>query len=145
MRTISAILLTLSLIGCSPKVIYHGYSFKDFVNLEAKIEEFEKKQASIDEVILVLGSPTFSETFKVKDKTIRDLFYLEERFLQKPLIGSKLQKIKLLRLTFNHKHKLEKSQLLEVEKPYLYDKSQGDSFNSYQLKFFEQIKKNFEK
>jgi hypothetical protein len=144
MRKSLAILLTFFVTACSSNSLYHGYSFQDLPNLKDKVKELEIKKATSEEVLIWLGSPTFLETFKENNQIRRELFYLEEQFIYKPLVGKKLQKIKLLRLSFNYQDQLEKSNLLELDGDYYYNNSKFELLNPYQLKFFDQIKKNFE-
>jgi hypothetical protein len=132
-------LLTLS--ACSKNHVYHGYAFKDLQDLPGKIKTLEQDKAKQDDIIALLGSPTFQEVSSKK----KDLFYLEEIFQQKPITGKKLQKINLLRLSFGEEGKLEKTAWLEIEGPYSFNSSNSNFTSRYDLQFFEQIQKNFSK
>jgi hypothetical protein len=109
------------------------------LKLPETITILEKVKASKDKVLSFLGSATFQEK---TDKGI-DLFYLEEIFNYKPVLGGKLEKINLLRLSFNNKEELEKATWLELKNGYIFDPSKNNSASRYDLKFFDQIQKNF--
>jgi outer membrane protein assembly factor BamE (lipoprotein component of BamABCDE complex) len=133
--------MLFTLGACSNDQVYHGYAFKDLQDLPSKIKTLKKDQAKQDDIIALLGSPTFQEISSKK----KDFFYLEEIFQQKPVLGKKLQKINLLRLSFGEEGKLEKTAWLEIEGPYSFNPSKSNLTSRYDLQFFEQIQKNFSK
>lgn len=146
LKYISKVLFVVQLTilaGCSKNnLVYHGYTFNDVRDVDAKLENLRTSHATQDKVIKLLGSPTFTENLKNNQQQNSQFFYVEDTFIRKPFIGDKKISTKVLKITFDNSQRVSDIKFYNVKGEEIFDTSTKTKVKGGEMNILEQMKRN---
>lgn len=133
------VVLAFLITGCARNgEIHHGYTFQDVSGLNSRIQDLKVKKSTKEEVIKLLGSPTFLE----KNSSAESFFYVEDLFKNGTIIKEKKDYSKVLRIDF-YKERVRDANIYHVHQQSIFDDSLKTQVKANELTIVEQMQKNF--
>ncbi len=130
------ILAVVTMFGCSKdNTIYYGYTFNDVEKINEKITHIQKHKTKKADVIRIFGTPTFEDE--------NSFFYIENILVQRPFLGSKNIKNKILQVDFDKDNNVVKArfEVTNTEDNVMYAK-QKTMVEGSNLTILEKFKSN---